>query len=464
MWVACSASSALLAQSPVAANGPLRVVGNQILNQHDRPVSFAGNSFFWSNSGWGAEGFYQAKTVRYLKSQWGASIVRVAMGVEAAGGYIDDPDGNQNRIEAVIDAALQEGLYVIVDWHSHQAEEHQTEAIEFFQEIARKYGEQPNLIYELYNEPIRQSWSEVIKPYAVAVASAIREIDQDNLILVGSSTWSQDVDIAAAAPLIGFGNLAYTVHFYAGTHGVALRDKIDRALALEVPVVVSEWGSVNANGDGEVAVDETERWVEFMRQRGLTHLNWSVHNKAEGASVFNPDAPTDGGWSDRHLTASGRLVKQIVSTWPKSTVVINAGMSGAWFNPRIDGQGWLFDIIEKDPLGQMFVAWFTYNNEFPATNELDGFGSRQHRWFTASGPFSGNQAELDIQLNSGGVFNQDQPNRTELVGTLVVDFDSCVKGRLTYNFHDQTLASEQVDIVRISPDAFCRTRAAQRAQ
>ncbi len=453
--------SAAQAQSVVAANGALSVNGNQIVNQYGRPVSFAGNSLFWSNTGWGAEGYYQPATIAYLQSDWNASIVRAAMGVDEPGGYLDDPAGNRARVEAVIDAAIEAGVYVIVDWHSHRAEQNQAEAIAFFESIAQRYGDTPHLLYEIYNEPIRQPWSTVIKPYAQAVASAIRQIDPDNLILVGSSTWSQDVDIAAADPLTGLSNIAYTAHFYAGTHGQALRNKIDRALELGVPVVISEWGSVNANGDGDVATESTAQWMDFLRERGLSHLNWSVHNKAEGASVFLPQAPTQGGWTDDNLTASGKLVKQIVRGWQQNRLALNAGLSGAWYRADTPGQGWLLDVIDVDQRQEVFLAWFTYDASAQGEADLDALGSDRHRWLTASGEFNGSSAELTLYRNSGGVFNNAQATESTVVGRLTLSFESCIHAQLTFDFDVPELPDETVSIQRLSPDAFCRSQLAQ---
>lgn len=105
---------------------------------------------------------------------------------------------------------------VIIDWHDHNAEDHEEEAAEFFRKAAQKYGNVPNVIFEIYNEPIRQNWSETIKPYHERIVSVIRE-HSSNLIVLGTRTWSQDVDEAAEDPVHGE-NLAYTIHFYANTH------------------------------------------------------------------------------------------------------------------------------------------------------------------------------------------------------------------------------------------------------
>lgn len=314
-WIIALAAFAIAA--PTSADvAPLTVKGNQVLAA-GQPASFAGNSLFWSNTGWGGEKFYNANVVRWLKTDWNASIVRAAMGIDAPGGYLMDPAANVARVKAVVDAAIANDLYVIIDWHSHRAEAQRTEAISFFEDMARTYGTRNHLIYEIYNEPLQISWSGQIKPYAEAVIAAIRAIDPDNLIVVGTPSWSQDVEVAAADPIAG-ANLAYALHFYAGTHGQFLRDKAQAALNRGVALFVTEWGAVNANGDGAVATKETKAWMDFLKTRGISHANWATNDKAEGASVLLPGASHAGGWPAHQLTASGALAKQIISGWSKT--------------------------------------------------------------------------------------------------------------------------------------------------
>ncbi|SMF02494.1 glycoside hydrolase family 5 protein [Pseudobacteriovorax antillogorgiicola] len=296
---------------PVLAVEPLTVQGRHILSG-GQIKSYAGASLFWSNDGWEGEKFYNSETVSYLKSQWQTKLVRAAMGVELDGGYLQSPKSNKDKVIRVVDAAIANNMYVIIDWHSHHAEAHPEEAVAFFQDMARRYGSYPNVIYEIYNEPLKVSWTNVIKPYAERVIAAIRAIDPDNLIIVGTPTWSQDVDIASRSPITGFPNIAYALHFYAGTHGQSLRDKAAAALANGIALFATEWGTVNANGDGAVAYAETEAWMDFLARNHISHANWAINDKREGASALVPTSNTLKNWQ---LTESGSFVRDIVLNW-----------------------------------------------------------------------------------------------------------------------------------------------------
>ncbi|TFI58963.1 glycoside hydrolase family 5 protein [Sphingomonas parva] len=302
LFLAAAAPAA--AETPVERHGQLRVEGNRIVDARGEPVVLRGMSLFWSQ--WAPQ-FYNRGAVAWLRDDWKADVVRAAIAVHS-GGYMEHPDRETKKAEAVIDAAIASGLYVIVDWHAHQPEPEA--AAHFFSHIARKYGHLPNIIYETWNEPLdTQDWSRVIKPYHLAVIPKIREADPDNLIVAGTQTWSQDVDKAAVDPL-PFTNLAYTLHFYAGTHRQSLRDKADDALAKGAALFVTEWGTTPASGDGPVDVEETRKWWDFLEANKLSYLNWSITTKRESSAALLPGADARGGWKENDLTPSGRLVRE----------------------------------------------------------------------------------------------------------------------------------------------------------
>jgi len=305
-------SLALTDSTIVEIHGRLKVQGNSVVDQFGNSISLAGNSFYWSNDNWGGERYYTPEVVAWLKEDWNSSIVRAAMGVEDPGGYLDNETANKERIETIVDAAIQEGIYVIIDWHSHHAEDHTDEAVHFFQEMASRYGEYDNIIYEIYNEPLNISWENTLKPYALAVISAIRSIDPDNLIVVGTPEWSQRVDLAAENPITEFSNIAYTLHFYSVYHHQWLRDRASTAIANGIALFVTEWGLI-----GYTQVDpEANEWMAWCYENKISHCNWAVNDKEEEWSILVPGASTIGGWADDDLTDSGALARNIISNWP----------------------------------------------------------------------------------------------------------------------------------------------------
>ncbi len=287
---------------PVKIHGQLHVDNTQLKDSHGNDVVLRGMSFGWHN--WWPR-FYNAGAVKTLYQDWGASIVRAAMGVEPEGAYLDKPEFAKQKIEAVVNAAIEEGIYVIIDWHCHHIR--LNESIAFFKEMATKYGKYPNILYEIYNEPEYDSWA-LVKAYSVAVISAIRAIDKNNIILVGSPHWDQDVDIAADSPISGYNNLMYTLHYYAGTHKQDLRNKAEYALKRGLPVFISESAGMEASGDGPIAKESWQQWIDWSEKNKISWITWSVSDKDESCSVLNADAASDG-WKAGNLKESGIMIR-----------------------------------------------------------------------------------------------------------------------------------------------------------
>lgn len=291
----------------VGQRGALRVSGNRIVDAAGQAVQLRGMSLFWSQ--WSR--YHLAGTVDQLVDDWKATIVRAPLGVEEAGGYLQSPAENEAKVVAIADRAIQRGVYVIVDWHDHHGEAHQSAATDFFTRMARKYGTSPAVIFEIYNEPLNVSWSTV-KSYAETVIAAVRATGAKNLVIVGTPNWSQDVDVAARSPITADPNVAYTLHFYAATHRQALRDKARAALDARLPLFATEWGTCEASGNGAVDQNETRTWLDFLSQNQISWTNWALNDKAESCSALTQSAGTAGPWSGSALTASGALVKPLI--------------------------------------------------------------------------------------------------------------------------------------------------------
>lgn len=294
--------------------GQLKIVGTNLCDSNGNPVQLRG----MSSHGLQWHGKYaNTKVLRWLRDDWNAQLWRAAMYL-TEGGYINNP-ALKERVIASIEAAVENGMYVLVDWHVHldkNPQVYKAQALEFFADIASRYGHLPNIIYEICNEPngTHVTWSAEIKPYAEEVIAEIRKHDPDNIIIVGTPTWSQDVDIAAADPITTDANVMYTVHFYAGSHGKELRDKVSRALGLGAPVFATEWGTTMNTGGGGVFEKETLEWLSFLKKNNISWANWSVNNKGEDSGIlnFNADRFAEGNWKESDLSRSGIFIRKIL--------------------------------------------------------------------------------------------------------------------------------------------------------
>ena len=303
---ACSAAHKAPENSPVVLNGALQVKGIQLCNNKGEPLMLRGASFGWHNL-WPR--FYNKKAVAWLASDWKCNVVRASMGVGLDDSYLENPEFALQCVKNVVDGAIKQGIYVIIDFHSHKI--HTEEAKKFFTLMAEKYGKYPNVIYEIFNEPDYYTWPEV-KAYSEELIKTIRAIDPDNIILVGSPHWDQDIHLVAEDPITGHSNLMYTMHFYAGTHKQWLRDRTDAAMAKGIPIFVSECAGMEATGDGPVDEVEWKAFLDWMEARKISWVVWSVSDKNETCSMLLPRAESTGGWTDELIKPWGKISREAI--------------------------------------------------------------------------------------------------------------------------------------------------------
>jgi endoglucanase len=327
------------ALSPVGTHGRLKVAEGKIVgSKDDQTVQFAGMSLFWSL--WDGEKYYNRQVVRWLVENWNITVIRACLGIGQAGSYDTDPNNAEaqyNKIKTVVDAAIANGIYVIVDYHAHDANLSVDKAKKFFADISKEYAGVPNIIWEIWNEPDNKNGSGMvfpnpdtttaanqwdnwrdIKKYASEVIPVIRA-NSDNIIVVGTPSWSQLVDTAAADPL-SYPDIAYALHFYAAqkSHQDPLREKARTALNLGAALFITEFGTTIADGGSDGAIDsvQTRIWLDWADSNAISWVNWSIVDKGEASAALKSGASDTGGWTDDKLTVSGTLIRTRLKSRP----------------------------------------------------------------------------------------------------------------------------------------------------
>jgi endoglucanase len=293
--------------------GQLQVCGTNLCDRNGNPVQLRGMSSHGLQ--WHGK-FANEDVIRFLRDDWNCQIWRAAMYV-TEGGYINSPSV-KNKVIDSIEACRNLGMYVIVDWHilgTGNPLVHKEQAKEFFADIAERYGNLPNIIYEICNEPNGEdaTWNEAIRPYAEEIIAQIRKFDEKNIIIVGTPNWSRDVDAASENPL-NEKNVMYSLHFYAGSHGKELQKKIRTAQKNGAAIFVTEWGATKETGDGGIFQKETIAWLKFLERNNISWANWSVNNKGEDSGVlkYNADRFGRGNWRDEDLSEDGIFIRSIL--------------------------------------------------------------------------------------------------------------------------------------------------------
>lgn len=298
-----------------ASAGRLHVKGTKLVDKKGHEVQLRGVSTHGLS--WYPQ-YVNDKCFAKLHDKWGANVVRLAMYTEEYNGYCSGDAKNRSDLKKLIKKgvklAKKHKMYVIVDWHilsDGNPNSHKKEAKAFFREMSREFKGYNNVIYEICNEPNNgTSWKE-IKSYARSVISTIRKNDKKAVIVVGTPTWSQDVDQAAADPIKG-DNIMYALHFYAATHKTDLRNKMTAAINKGLPVFVTEYGICDASGNGAIDKREADRWIQTMDEYGVSYIAWNLSNKQESSSIIKSSCPKVSGFKKSELSDEGRWLYHLL--------------------------------------------------------------------------------------------------------------------------------------------------------
>ncbi len=298
------------AASPVAKWGRLKVSGKNIVNEKGKKVVLKGVSTH--GIAWYPQ--YVNKSCFQSFKKMGVNTIRLAMYSDPGAGY---STSLYAKIDEGIRYATELGMYVILDWHilsDGNPKTHQKEALKFFTKYAKKYANQKNILYEICNEPNGNvTWKKDIRPYANKVINRIRKYDKDSIVIVGTPTWSQDVDVVAGSPLKQK-NVVYSLHFYAATHTEYLREKVRRVYAAGLPMLVSEFSICEASGDGRIDKKSANKWMKMLTKYKIGYVAWNLSNKNETSSLIKSSCRKTAGITKKNLSKSG---KWIAKWWKK---------------------------------------------------------------------------------------------------------------------------------------------------
>lgn len=296
--------------TPVERHGALSVQGRYMVDSNGERVQLRGVSFGWHN--WWHRYFNEAAVTKMAK-EWRATVVRCSIGLNLDDNCYDkNPQLAYATVDSMVNAAVKNGIYVIVDFHSH--ENNLPLAKEFFGVVSKKYGNIPNIIYEIWNEPLEVEWAET-KAYSEELIPVIRENAPDAIVIVPTPRWDQDVDKAADDPITKFDNIVYSLHYYAATHQDYNRDKALYAINKGLPLLFSETGGMVHTGDGVLDMDSWDKWLAIAKENSISWIAWSVSDKVETCSMLQPGTPADGSqWTEEYIKPWGVLVRHYLQT------------------------------------------------------------------------------------------------------------------------------------------------------
>ena len=213
---------------------------------------------------------------------WYARVVRLPVypdAIDGKPGWRANPEAYfTNYLDPAVQHCISKQIYCIVDWHyikDYDSSEVDTATRAFWNYMAPKYASTPNVLFELYNEPIYpdnwSTWKTTAQPWV----DLIRAAAPKNLILIGGPRWSQNVAEAASNLFTG-SNLVYVAHIYPGHGGQSVWDSWFGNSSATVPFFITEWGWQQG---GSIPTDGTRSgygvpFGAYLDSKGVSWTAW----------------------------------------------------------------------------------------------------------------------------------------------------------------------------------------------
>jgi hypothetical protein len=286
---------------------------------------------------------------RLIKEDWLANTVRLSV---HPGVFKNDHGRMEKILDKEVQAARQNGLFVIIDWHViglpngwyknnnlddkdnyYSYDSNFNTATDFWKEMAAKFRGDRGVMFELWNEPAdpkKNNWSD-IKPYLDRLYDIIRGQGANNLIIAPGAWWDYDLRGIKNNALKG-DNIAYAWHNYASNTRYLSWNKALDGLSEKYPVIVTEWGYDTDSDSNYYQKDETyaNNLKQFIYDNGLHFTAWCWH------ASWRPKM-FESNWLD--LNGFGKFVKIFLAEFDQvkqSGITDNPPAADSRFNDFIE--------------------------------------------------------------------------------------------------------------------------------
>eukprot|EP00924_Labyrinthula_sp_SR-Ha-C_P005909 augustus_masked-scaffold_14-processed-gene-8.43-mRNA-1 protein AED:1.00 eAED:1.00 QI:0/-1/0/0/-1/1/1/0/422 len=310
-----------------SVHGKLSVSGNRLVDQFGDPVQLKGVSSH------GLQYFhdcYREESLKMLVDSWNINLFRIAFYVaEEERGYSVNKTlyGDLIRLSSL---CVDLDIYCLIDWHVLEHGDplyyltgegaEQANILDFWLQVSTDLLGFDNFLFELINEPnygdlsfarTDEAWA-ALKRLAGSLIPAIREIDPDRVLILGTPSWDQELRYPYEDPLdISLvHNLMYTFHFYAGTHDYLL-ESFDLYTDV-LPVFVTEYGLSDATGGGGIFLDTAQQYLDIVNSKKLGSSAWSFSENDESSGMLLPGSCYQATFDT--LTCGGVFIKNMLTT------------------------------------------------------------------------------------------------------------------------------------------------------
>lgn len=253
-----------------------------------------------------------------------------------------DPAAGFKHIDQVITWCKEAGLYVILDMHDAPggqtgdniddsygypwlmvSEESQELFVKIWRQIAERYAHEPVILgYDLLNEPIAHYFTETDKslndhlvPLYKKAMQAIREVDQNHIILLAGAQWNGNFSIFNEWNFDD--KMMFTCHrYWCGTEQKDIQDFVDFRDKVNLPMYMGETG------------ENTDEWVGkfrvLMEQNNIGWHYWPYKKMVDHAGMMIIPKPDNWDLIIQFVEGDRSDFAKIRATRPNQEVVKKA--------------------------------------------------------------------------------------------------------------------------------------------